>query len=159
MTTTIETLRGIDFSRPYTWEATFAEYGDFFPAYAVGDTALSFDNATMEYGPRTFHFPQKVSRGKVINLEIYDTNDYEALGFLSDWMDDISGENYTVNLIGDPKCTRTLVLQRLNNQRNPTRFFDRLLVIPEGDLQVNHTSDKGGAPLSLSLTLTVVGTA
>jgi len=157
MATTIETLRAEDYSRPYTWEATFVEYGDFFPAYAVGDTALTFDNATMEYGPRTFHFPQKVSRGKVINLEIYDVNDYRALGFLHDWMEDIEGLDYTIKLIGTPGCTRTLVLQRLNNQRNPTRFNERLLVIPEGDVQVNHTSDKGGQPLSLSLTLTVVG--
>jgi len=159
MATTIDTLRnlGPDFAKPYDWEVSFPSFSsEFFPAHVLQDTLLSFQSGHMEYGVWPFNFPELSIRGKSLSLEIYDLGDYRVGFFLKKWQKAIQGDDFTIRLLMQPGVTKELILNRLNAQREPvtTESYD---VIPEGDITYNHTSDKGGTPISVTVNLSIVG--
>lgn len=156
--TTIDTLRtiSVDFAKTYDWEVGFDSFPGFFPAHILNDTAFSFQSGHMEYGAWPFLFPELSIRGKAISIEIFEVSDYRVAYWVSKWQGKIQGKNFSIRLLGMPGVTEVLTVQRLTAQRVPS-IVERFIVIPEGDVQVNQTSDKGGTPLSYTLNMSVVG--
>lgn len=154
---TIDAMRGVDFARSYGWGVQFSSYsGEFFPATTMTDVFADFANGTVEYGPYTFSFPERVQRGKTLTFEIYEISTHDVYLWLVDWKKAVQGPEFTTALIGDVDVARPCIIQRLNLQRG-TVDTAQVFVIPEGEITANFGSEKGGAPLSIQLTLAVVG--
>lgn len=157
MTVNIDQMRKVDFARTYGWHIQFPSFnGEFFPAHAVNDTFLTFQNGEREYGPWVYRFPEKATRGKLLDFEVYELSDYSLYYWLKEWKKDIQGPDYTTALLGEQGVARDLIVQRLALDQTPVDS-ERLMVIPDGDVSIPYSSDKGGAPLSVSFSVVVVG--
>lgn len=154
---TIETLRSAgDFAKAYNWNIGFPDFGSqFFPCHSFTDPLLIFQNNNFDYGPWAFSYPEKSSRGFNLALEVYELDDYSIITYLNTWASKIQGDDYTMNLIGAPGVAKEMYLERFNGAKQQAHF-ETVLVIPDGEVSIPHTSEKGGAPLSISLNLIIV---
>jgi len=146
-------------ARSYKWEIAFQGYedGQFFPAHVVNDTAGVFNNAQIEYGPWQFSYPEGSLPGN-LDISVYELNKYTIRKWLDEWRDQIADQqNWGVGLLGNiGTVVRQIDLHYLNIANNPV-YTKSVLVIPDGQVQYELSSEKG-SNISVNMSLIVVGT-
>lgn len=159
----IDSLRKIEFSKPYNWEISFPEFGaEIFPAFSYSDTAFTFASESMDFGANRFSIPSApYSPGLNASLEIYELQDFKLYKWLKDWYNLITKSDFTIRLLGETvgaqRVAKEMLIERLSSDNINASDVQRVLVIPDGDVTYSFSSEKGGTPISVSLNLIVVG--
>jgi hypothetical protein len=161
MSTSIEIFRRklVPTARSFKWEVAFQGYddGSFFPCHVLNDTAGVFNNSQVEYGPWKFDYPEATATGN-IDITIYELHEYSFRKWLEAWMVDlVDPRTWGVGLLGEiGRVSRQIDIQFLN-LRNEPAHSKSVLVIPDGEVQYEMNSEKGGN-VSVNMSLIVVGT-
>lgn len=151
-------LQKLEVARSYQWGVEFSDYPGqaIFPCHMLSDTKFSFGTDTVKYGTVEFSYPNMARRGD-IQLQIYETTEYEICLYLRSWAATIMDqEKYTVRLLHEPGVAKQITIYNLAIDTLRPVVSEYLLVIPDGDVTYENSSEKSGA-LDISLTLKVVG--
>lgn len=156
---TIDDLRSTEFSKAYNWSISLEGYSGFFPCHIVSEQALAFTPSQITFGNRNFDVPGMSIVGESLSLSVYETRDWAFLEFLVAWKDHVqpAGTFYT-KLIGQPGVAKAVTIAKLRGDNSVARLT-RYLAIPSSNVEIQHTSDKQGTPVSIDLSLIIVGTA
>jgi hypothetical protein len=155
--TTSEDVSSIDFAHGFQWEVEFPDFkGKLFPCTTISDTIIVFASGSITHGPGEFHYPIMTGRGSM-SMQILETADRDIASWLHEWRKDIADEdNYTVGLLGIPNVARECIVYDIHYNRTPIEPVTHLKVVPDGEVQVERTSEKDGL-VSIGVNFQVVG--
>ena len=145
-------------ARPYQWDIEFEGYpgGKTFPASTANDTMFSFKAEHIDYGPASFAIPYGATTSKILTVGIYLHEEAKMEQWLLDWKDQLCDDQFGVALLKEGARTAFVHRYKIDTSYSPL-YPKAFTIIPEGEVAVSYTSEKGGQPITSELTFAVVG--